>query len=225
VLQLQRVIGNQAVMRLLRSHAIQAKLEIGVVDDPPESEADHVAEQVMRMPEPAPLAVTSPLSVLRRKCSACEEEEKKEEKPVTISRKQLHGGPALSGTAAPASVHEVLQLPGQPLAAATRGFLEPRFGHDFSRVRIHTGRTAMTSAAAMKARAYTVGANIVFGEGQYRPHSREGLGLIAHELTHVVQQGSALVEERVQRDMIYAGAYKTRTKAMLRKIASAKAKT
>lgn len=92
----------------------------------------------------------------------------------------------------PPIVHEVLRSPGQPLDPATRTLFEPRFGHDFSRVRVHTYAEAAESARAVDALAYTVGRNVVFGVGQYLPKSSAGQKLIAHELTHVVQQGGAV---------------------------------
>jgi hypothetical protein len=85
-------------------------------------------------------------------------------------------------------VHEVLNSPGRPLDKATRDFFEPRFGHDFSRVRVHVGGQASASAKAVQAQAYSVGNAVVFGEEQYRPESLEGRRLIAHELAHTVQQ-------------------------------------
>jgi hypothetical protein len=88
----------------------------------------------------------------------------------------------------PSIVHDVLQSPGQPLDPAIRAFMEPRFGHDFSQVRVHTDAKAATSAQAVKALAYTVGKDIIFGSGQYTATTREGRKLIAHELTHVIQQ-------------------------------------
>ncbi len=97
--------------------------------------------------------------------------------------------------------------------------------YDFSGVRIHTDNPAAASAAAMQARAYTVGSDIVFGEGHYRPQTAEGRALIAHELTHVAQQGSATVERSIQRDLIYAGAYKSPYGGDPAEIASATAKT
>lgn len=90
----------------------------------------------------------------------------------------------------PAIVHEVLRSPGRPLDAATRAFMEPRFGHDFSQVRVHANAKAAESARAVNALAYTAGREVVFGKGQYAPHTRDGQRLIAHELTHVVQQQS-----------------------------------
>lgn len=89
---------------------------------------------------------------------------------------------------APPIVHEVLRSPGQPLDAATRAFMEPRFGHDFSRVRVHSGAAAEQSARDVDADAYTVGHDVVFGAGRLAPESHEGRRLLAHELTHVVQQ-------------------------------------
>jgi len=92
---------------------------------------------------------------------------------------------------APTVVHEVLSSSGQPLDAPTRAFMEPRFGHDFSRVRVHTDARAVESARALNALAYTVGRDVVFGKGQYAPQSNEGRRLLAHELTHVLQQSPA----------------------------------
>jgi hypothetical protein len=92
----------------------------------------------------------------------------------------------------PALVHEVLRSPGQPLDGATRAFFEPRFGHDFSHVRVHTDSKAARSAEAVQALAYAVGPSIAFRRGRYAPSTAEGRHLIAHELTHVVQQGSSV---------------------------------
>lgn len=88
----------------------------------------------------------------------------------------------------PQIVHDVLHSPGHTLHAATRAFFEPRFGHDLSRVRVHTGGQAGESARAVHARAYTVGQDMVFAPGAYSPHTTEGKQLLAHELTHTVQQ-------------------------------------
>ncbi len=92
---------------------------------------------------------------------------------------------------APPIVHDVLSSPGQPLDPATRSFMEPRFGHDFSGVRVHTDGRAAASARDVSANAYTVGHNVVFGAGRFAPETHEGRRLIAHELTHVVQQSSS----------------------------------
>src|SRR5207237_9455954 len=91
----------------------------------------------------------------------------------------------------PEIVHEVLRSSGQSLDPATRAFMEPRFGHDFSRVRVHTDETSAESARSVNALAYTVENQVVFAQGQYVPHTSEGRHLIAHELAHVIQQGDA----------------------------------
>lgn len=88
----------------------------------------------------------------------------------------------------PPIVHDVLRSPGQPLDPATRTFMEPRFGHDFSQVRVHTGERAAASAQAVNALAYTVGHNVVFGARQYMPTTHAGQRLLAHELAHTIQQ-------------------------------------
>lgn len=89
----------------------------------------------------------------------------------------------------PPIVHDVLCSPGQPLDSATRAFMEPRFGHDFGEVRVHADTKAARSARAVDALAYTLGSDVVFGAGLYAPGTAEGRRLLAHELTHVVQQG------------------------------------
>lgn len=98
----------------------------------------------------------------------------------------------------PSIVREVLGGPGQPLDTTSRAFFEPRFGHDFSQVRVHIGAKATESARTVNALAYTVGRNVVFGAEQYQPATTEGKLLLAHELTHVVQQhvGNAQVAHR-----------------------------
>lgn len=106
----------------------------------------------------------------------------------------------------PSAVNEVLRSPGRPLDAQTRSFMEPRFGHDFSHVRVHEDAQAAESARAINALAYTVGRDVVFGAGQYAPTTLEGKRLLAHELTHVVQQqqnsfvAASTVGSRIARD-------------------------
>src|SRR4030042_373326 len=95
----------------------------------------------------------------------------------------------------PSIVHEALRSPGQPLDEGTRAYMEPRFGHDFSKVRIHADNKAAESAKYMNARAYTIGSRIVFGAGQYRPQSTAGTKLLTHELVHVVQQENTTLNQ------------------------------
>jgi hypothetical protein len=133
--------------------------------------------------------------ILQRQCACgqhagggeCEECRKKRE--GTIQRAAVSSAPV---NAVPPSVHDVLSSPGQPLDAETRAFMEPRFGHDFSAVRVHTDGRAAESARAVNALAYTVGRDVVFGGGEYKPRTSEGKRLLAHELTHVVQQSGSI---------------------------------
>ncbi len=97
-------------------------------------------------------------------------------------------------TEAPRAVYDVLRASGQPLDATTRRYMENRFGHDFRDVRVHADTRAAASADAVAARAYTVGRDVVFGAGAYAPMNVEGRRLLAHELTHVVQQTTATGE-------------------------------
>jgi hypothetical protein len=94
---------------------------------------------------------------------------------------------------APPIVHDVLRSRGEPLDTATRAFMEPRFAHDFSAVRLHTDSRAAESAGAVGASAYTVGSHIVFNAGRYSAGSSGSARLLAHELTHVVQQNQLTV--------------------------------
>jgi hypothetical protein len=99
----------------------------------------------------------------------------------------------------PPIVHEVLNSPGEPLDTGTRSFMEPRFGYDFSKVRVHTDAKAAESARAVNAQAYTVGQDIFFGTEQYVPRMTTGVRLLAHELTHVLQQSAVNQEEQIRR--------------------------
>jgi hypothetical protein len=173
---------------------IQRKLVVGAVNDPLEHEADRVADQVMRMPAPDVSVAAAPLQV-SRKCAACEEEEKA---PALQTKRS--GSAELAAAEAPPSVDEVLRSPGRPLDRSSRGFFEPRFGHDFSQVRVHVDTPATAAVAAVKARAFTAGSNIVFGRGQYAPSTIEGRHLLAHELTHVVQQTRPAAEVHATSD-------------------------
>ena len=103
---------------------------------------------------------------------------------------QRYAASANTAPEAPPIVHDVLRASGQPLDAATSDFMQSRFGHDFSRVRVHTDARAAESADAVNALAYTVGDNIAFAAGRYAPNTDTGRRLLAHELTHVVQQSS-----------------------------------
>lgn len=150
--------------------SIQKKLRISTPGDQDEQEADRVAEQVIRTPELSHTRVA----------------EIKTLKDLTVSPNTRSGRSPSRNV--PPAVDKVLRSTGEPLEGATRSFMESRFGQDFARVRVHTDRHAAESAKSLKARAYTVGDHIVFGAGEYEPRSTAGRQLLAHELTHVVQQ-------------------------------------
>src|SRR5260370_13196541 len=160
------------------------------------------------------VTMTPSRAVLQRKCacgqhintgSECEECGRKHS---TLQRSART--PAEPAAILPV-VHDVLQSPGQPLDLSSRALMEPRFGQDFSNVRVHTDSQAADSAGAVNALAYTVGRDVVFGAGQYAPQSPAGKSLLAHELTHVVQQERGQVgaddESRAQRsaDLVSRG--------------------
>lgn len=175
---------------------LQAKLEVGSVSDPLEREADRVADGIMRIGPLTSQGATGQSQTLQRKCDHCAEEDKEQEK---LSRKESDAGAPQS--MAPRIVHDTLRTPGQPLDPRTRAFFEPRFGYDFSSVRIHADSQAAESARAVRAHAYTVGSDLVFASGRYAPESGAGRQLLAHELAHVTQQAAARPEKtrRLQR--------------------------
>ena len=113
-------------------------------------------------------------------CTGCKE------KRLKLRQKSVDSG---APQAVPQLVHDVLRSSGQPLSEGARTVMQSRFGHDFSRIRVHTDARAADSAQAVNAMAYTVGHHVVFGAGQYAPTTAAGNYLLAHELTHVVQQG------------------------------------
>jgi uncharacterized protein DUF4157 len=197
--------GNRAAGQWL-----QAKLKIGAAHDPYEQEADRAADQVMRMPDPA-LEVKASPPLVQRKCAQCEEEDHDqlqrkcahcEEEDSGQLQRQESGSGGVAG-AAPSIVHESLSSAGHPLDTATRAFMEPRFGHDFGRVRVRTDAQAAAAAQAVRAKAFTVGADLVFGAGEYAPGTPGGRLLLAHELAHVIQQsGGGTMLQRAENDTV-----------------------
>ena len=158
-----------------------------------EHEANRTADDIMRMEAGAGLIPRSSgaASDARRACSCggrcntCRSEQRLGHEPLQM---KPVGAGGWAGTAAPPIADEVLRSPGEPLDPATRAFFEPRFRYDFSRVRIHSDERAAASARSLGAAAYTVGQNVVFGAARFAPRTTAGRRLLAHELTHVVQQ-------------------------------------
>jgi hypothetical protein len=157
-----------------------------------EREAERVSDQVVKLSEPGPDTRTRisriPANPVQRMCVQCEEQEKKDGKGGTP-------GEEIDGHTAAAI--QALSGQGASLPRSERSFFEPRFGHDFSEVRVHTDSRAADLARNLGARAFTVGQDIVFGSGEYAPGSSEGRQVLAHELVHTVQQGTAA--NRIQR--------------------------
>src|SRR5688572_10938808 len=146
---------------------IQTKLQVSNPGDQYEQEADRVAEQVLHGNSVPVKASGVP----------------------NVARDSLRGSSHSHGV--PSALHDLLRLPGQQLDTSVRSFMESKFGYDFAPVRVHVDRQAAASAIGVRARAYTVGEHIVFGAGEYQPGSSVGQQLIAHELTHVIQQSGA----------------------------------
>ncbi len=173
---LERKADDQSAPRagISLSHipVMQPKLTIGASNDPLEQEADRVAEQLLAVPAHPAVGGAPPHT------------------------RRFTGQPTREADTAPASLDRVLASPGTPLDPALQADMAQRFGHDFSQVRVHSSAAAEQSARDVSANAYTVGQNIVFGAGRFAPGTHEGRRLIAHELTHVVQQ-SEQTSERV----------------------------
>ncbi|TCV86752.1 eCIS core domain-containing protein [Sulfurirhabdus autotrophica] len=161
------VAGGACTECAKKTNGLQRKLAIGASNDPLEREADQVADQAM---------TTSAHSTLGNT-------------PVRIQR--YAGQTAGDADMAPSSVDHVLASTGRPLEPAFRQDMEQRLGYDFSQVRVHSDAAAEQSARDVHAHAYTVGHDVVFGAGRFTPGTRDGQRLIAHELTHVIQQQGA----------------------------------
>ena len=162
-----------------RNLPVQCKLTVGAVDDPLEKEADAIADKIMRMPE---------TSFIQRKCRACEEEDKIQRIPLAnfIQRKSEQGGTVTSERVS----NKILASKGKgnTLPKATKSFMESRFDTDFSKVNIHTGPEAAQLSSELNARAFTVGNDIYFNSDKFSPGTSKGKHLLAHELTHTIQQ-------------------------------------
>jgi len=174
---LQRAMGNRVVERL-----IQAKLTVNAPDDPYEQEADKFAARVLTMHDPA-----------HRQVENEGPEDELQEKPMTQRRSDggFETDDAFTGRL------RATQGAGRPLPAATREFMESCFAADFSGVRVHTGSEAVELSREVQAQAFTYGNDIYFNEGKYDPASRDGRQLLAHELTHTIQQTGG-IERKVE---------------------------
>lgn len=172
------------------SGVLQRKLAVGAPGDVYEQEADRVAERVTSTPAP----------VVQRACAcggSCGECSGEEDASLRVRTKRVDG--ATVDAEAPPVVEEALRSPSEPLDEGTRGFMEERLGHDFGGVRLHSGAKAAESARAVNSLAYTVGPDIVLGAAAPTPGTDAGRKLLAHELTHVVQQSGTSGVPALQR--------------------------
>jgi hypothetical protein len=199
-LALQQEIGNQAVQSLFKSGALQARLRVGVPTDPLEEEADAMADRVvqrMHVGAMRPMAAPS----VQAKCADCLEEERLQRQAEDDAPDELLQAKADCSMEVPGSVAQALEgaTGGGKMDSALRDEMESAFEADFSGVRIHTGPSAERLNRNLSAHAFTYGTDIYFNAGEYRPETQDGRHLLAHELTHVVQQSgvsrAALKEE------------------------------
>lgn len=211
--ELLRALGNEGGVP-----AIQAKLTVGAAGDEHEREADQVADMVMRMPSHtsgcgcgacrsrgmSDSASSEPSTIMRKgidgaSCSssagATREGDEEEEEGGAAQRKESNSASAAGGAATKGFEHRLTSRRGggQPLPGDVRAFMEPRFQYDFSDVRVHADDDASMMAEEIDAEAFTTGRDLYFRSGRYNPSSERGRWLLAHELTHVMQQSSGEV--------------------------------
>jgi hypothetical protein len=174
---------------------VQTKLTVGSANYAHEHEANQMADMVMRKPDNSRTEVrdNTITPLIQRACAHCEQE-----KEQTAQRKETSA--ATGGFTAPPSVSQAISRSGQGLDSNAKTFMESRFNRSFDNVQVHTDGESAASARDISARAYTSGNHIVFGEGQYQPNTEGGRHLLAHELTHVVQQGENDVIRRSSPD-------------------------
>jgi len=195
---------HEAVLDLdkepLNTLPIRRKLTIGSTDDPLEHEADAVADKIMRMPEH---------NFIQRKCTNCDEEEKVLMKPLSSFIQKMGSD---TGTKANDNVTGKINSTrgsGSGLDSSTKSFMESRFGTDFSGVKIHTGDYAVQLSQELNAQAFTVGNDVYFNSGKYDPDSNSGKHLLAHELTHTIQQNLTVQPKMLQRAVYVCDEYRT----------------
>jgi len=190
---------------------VQPKLSVGQPDDKYEKEADAVADKVMRMPEQ---------NFMQRKCAHCEEEEKKQVQRKPFSQNittniQANGETGTSVSNSVANKVNSSKGSGNNMDGNTQSFMQNNLGTDFSKIKIHTDTEAIQMNQELNAKAFTVGNDIYFNEGQYQPASDSGKHLLAHELVHTIQQGGSNVKT-IQRRVI--DSHVTTTPAMLARL-------
>ncbi len=172
---------------------IQEKLAINEPGDVYEQEADRVAERAMRTSSSLGGIISSfhDKKQIKHKCVVCEMKKEKEEDHKQLNiRRRLSTASSLEDSEEIADeIHNIRLSGGVALDTSTKNFMESRLDYDFGGVRIHTDEKAARSADSVNALAYTVGNDVMFGPGQYQPSTLQGRRLLAHELTHVVQQG------------------------------------
>lgn len=168
--------------------SLQLPLTINKSDNGHEQESYAVADKAIQAEQPfiSPKSLT--VTQVQRKCTTCEEKEKK------AHRKESNSSEITAGNDLENYIDN-LNNGGAPLSDESKNFYEPRFGYDFSNVKIHTDSVAAKSAEGINALAYTSGNNIVFNSGQYSPNTNRGKRLLGHELAHVVQQGGADIKK------------------------------
>ena len=177
---------------------LQTRPALGPAYDEYEREADRVADQVVSTPEsglaggPVHTAHARP-GVMQRACPSCREEEDADPHARAQGglQRKATDTPRAAGPSADGAVNAALRGGGQAMARVERDYFEPRFGVDFSQVRIHHDAAAAAAAQAVGARAFALGRDLVFARGEYAPATLTGKRLLAHELTHVLQQGGA----------------------------------
>ncbi|MDC8005365.1 DUF4157 domain-containing protein [Aureisphaera galaxeae] len=162
---------------------VQRKLSIGASNDAYEVEADRVADKVVGVSSGQVNVSSQTGALVQRKCTDCEKEEGIQMKATS----QTGAG----GTASSALTQQIQNNRGggNAMDASTQNFMESRFGANFSGVKIHTDSQAIQMSRELNAQAFTVGNDIYFNAGKYNPNSISGKHLLAHELTHTIQQG------------------------------------
>jgi hypothetical protein len=190
--------SNRAEFDFAKIGILQPKLKVSQPNDVYEQEADRVAEQVMRISVPSntvSYSASNEEEHIARKCTACEIKEEEDEKM------RISGKPSTtSNLEANDEINTIRSKSSSTIDTDTKDFMESRFAtYDFSNVRIHTDEMAARSAKSVNATAYTIGNDIMFDEGQYKPNTLEGRRLLAHELVHVIQQAKGLSASPLQR--------------------------
>lgn len=198
--------ADRVAARVMQMPESQVQRQIGVTDEEESIQAKMNGAEIQHITEEEEMMqIKASEGTIQRICSQCGDEEKlqrMEKEEETLQPKQESTGVSTVTPGIQTSINRLRQGGGAALPESTQTFMELRFGHDFSRVKVHTNPQAADLSRSVRARAFTVGSDIFFDQGEFQPNTPAGMRLVAHELTHTLQQTNQLSTNVIQRQLV-----------------------